>query len=62
MKNNPSESLKESLKEMKLMREGKKPKRNWREMFKDILATIDPMKPNRNMLENCYISRLHDKK
>jgi hypothetical protein len=27
--------------------------------FKD---EIDPMKPNRNILENSYISRIHDKK
>lgn len=31
-----SESLEESLKEMKLMREGKLPKKSWREMFKEL--------------------------
>jgi hypothetical protein len=37
----PVNSLEQSLKEMKLMREGKKPKRNWREMFKDIVQNLD---------------------
>jgi hypothetical protein len=37
----PAESLEDSLKEMKLMREGKKKKRNWREMFKEINKDID---------------------
>lgn len=37
----PSESLEQSLKEMKLMRSGKKKKRNWREMMKDINKDMD---------------------
>jgi hypothetical protein len=36
--------------------------RKWLEIFKNIVAEINPLKPNRNILENCYISRLHDKK
>ena len=31
-----AESLEESLKEVKLMREGKLPKKSWREMFKEL--------------------------
>lgn len=34
------ESIKESAKEVKLMREGKLPKRNWRDMFKELREDI----------------------
>ncbi|MDF0728683.1 hypothetical protein PY093_18830 [Cytobacillus sp. S13-E01] len=37
----PYKSLEESLKEMKNMRQGKKEKRNWRKMMKDIKADMD---------------------
>jgi hypothetical protein len=36
MDKSPLERLEQSLKEMKLMREGKLPKRNWREMMAKI--------------------------
>jgi hypothetical protein len=41
----PVESLEDSLKEMKLMREGKKKKRNWREMFDSIRNEMNVIKP-----------------
>ncbi|MED4353589.1 hypothetical protein P9265_14830 [Schinkia azotoformans] len=37
----PSKSLEESLKEMKAMRQGKKKKRNWRVMMKEIKKDMD---------------------
>ena len=38
------ESLKESLEQMKLMREGKLPKTNWRDMLKEIEEEIETEK------------------
>lgn len=35
------ESVKESAKEVKLMREGKLPKRNWREVFKELREELE---------------------
>ena len=38
---NPSKSLEESLKEMKLMRQGKKPKKSWDDMVSEIKSNMD---------------------
>ena len=38
---NPSKSLEESLKEMKLMRQGKKPKKSWDDMVSEIKSSTE---------------------